>query len=125
VLLYFDENVSHSLITLLQHDNHRILTAGTLGLSGRRSDIEQLITATEQSALLITHNTADFKLLHLAWYALAQRWGSAEQHAGILILRQLPTKDLHQPLASFLNARNSLRGTCWTWFPPAGWVRYG
>lgn len=80
--LYLDESVSVALAAVLLQHGVDCLTArdaGSLGVD----DESQLLFATQQSRVILTHDTRDF--LHLAsmWAA------SGRSHAGILLVHQV------------------------------------
>jgi hypothetical protein len=85
-----DENFATPLARLLSAAGHDIATARDLGLIGAPDD-KVLLTAAEQGRVLLTHNSADFLLLHRAWLRWPAAWGlqPAPRHAGILAVPQL------------------------------------
>lgn len=71
---YLDHNVAVQVAHMLRAAGHDIVTARDLGLD-HASDDEHLLTAAQQVRILVSHNRADFVLLHTAW----QRWTAAWQ----------------------------------------------
>ncbi len=78
--LYLDEDVSVVVAAILRARGFRAITARAAGRLGR-TDAEQLAFAAEARYALVTHNRADFELLHWTWLE------SGRAHAGILIAR--------------------------------------
>ena len=51
--------------------------------------VDQLLYTTDQDRTFVTHNRADYFLLHDAWHQWSQAWGvPAPRHASILALDQ-------------------------------------
>ena len=61
--------------------------ARVLGREGSTDD-EQLLVASQDGRILVTHSEQDFILLHYTWQRWAAAWGVTAQHAGILIVPQ-------------------------------------
>ncbi len=85
--LFLDNDVSVRLAVLLNSEGHDVTTARQ---ERRRSasDAEQLLRASEQGRILVTHNTNDYVLLHDAWLLWSSAWGIEPHHAGILTIPQ-------------------------------------
>ena len=82
-----DNNVALEVADLLRAAGHAAVTARDLGLEGA-SDDEQLLVASRQGRIFVTHNERDFILLHDAWQRWTEARGVADRHAGILIVPQ-------------------------------------
>ncbi|HET7034395.1 MAG TPA: DUF5615 family PIN-like protein [Thermomicrobiaceae bacterium] len=87
--LHVDADVAPPFITLLRA-HHDIVTASERGLR-TATDAEQLIAATDESRILVTHNGKDYVLLFHAWRGLAMRWGvlPVPEHAGVISVPQV------------------------------------
>jgi hypothetical protein len=84
---YLDEDTSNALRITLEGDGHDVAWAIA---EGRRSakDGEHLLRAAQARRILVTHNRADFELLHDAWMRWSAAWGAEAAHGGILIIPQ-------------------------------------
>ncbi len=71
----------------LQHLGHDIESARSTNREHCHDD-DQLLYATTENRILITHNRRDFRLLHDAWQRWSQAWGVQRLHGGILVLGQ-------------------------------------
>jgi predicted nuclease of predicted toxin-antitoxin system len=107
--LYFDEDVSVEIATNLTARGFDVLTVRD---AGRRqlADEAQLAFAAQEQRSLVTHNRADFELLH-EQYVTAQH-----PHFGIIIAKRRPHDDIVvRKLLSLLDSvsgeemRNQLR----------------
>lgn len=65
----------------------------TEGLGRQGATDPQLLFAAQSERVLITHNSADFGMLHEALALWAREWGVSDQmrHAGVLIIDQAST----------------------------------
>jgi len=82
VRLYLDESISVALAAVLRQHGVDCLTArdaGNLGVD----DESQLLFATQQSRVILTHDTRDFLRLASMWAATGRR------HTGILLVHQV------------------------------------
>ena len=84
---YLDHDVSRHLATALRASSHSVVTTFELGAE-RQPDGEQLLIAATNRWILLTHNRADFELLHDAWLRWSAAWDITPTHAGILVLPQ-------------------------------------
>jgi hypothetical protein len=84
---YIDNDVALEVARLLNVSGHTAVTARDVGREGDR-DEEQLLVASQQGHIFLTHNEADFVLLHDAWQRWSEAWGVPARHAGILIVPQ-------------------------------------
>lgn len=80
-LCYLDECVNVHLAELLRSRAFTTITAGEAGLLGA-TDEEQLAYATVHGLVIISHNGADFKRLHVRYRQ------EGRPHAGIVLLSQ-------------------------------------
>jgi predicted nuclease of predicted toxin-antitoxin system len=78
-----DEDVAIGVAAALRAAGHDAVTVDDLGRKGSKDDAVFWIAARLQR-VLISHNLADFVLLHRAWL----RWNIPQRHAGILLPRQ-------------------------------------
>jgi Domain of unknown function (DUF5615) len=84
---YIDNDVALEVAHLLRVSGHTAVTARDMGREGDRDD-EQLLVASQQGHIFLTHNETDFVLLHDAWQRWSEAWGVSAHHAGILIVPQ-------------------------------------
>lgn len=85
--LYLDESVSVALAAVLLQHGVDCLTArdsGNLGVD----DESQLLFATQQNRIILTHDTRDFLRLASMWAA------AGRSHAGILLVHQVALRVL-------------------------------
>lgn len=85
--IYSDQNVALEVVDLLRARGHRVVTTRDLGREGATDDA-QLLTAVEHGLTLLTHDIADYVLLHDAWRRWSRAWNVAPRHEGILIVPQ-------------------------------------
>lgn len=127
---YTDEDIPSRLVQLLydSDQHHDVITTRNVNKQGD-SDADQLLTATQQRRILLTHNEDDFLLLHLAWHRWSRHWGvnPPPSHTGIVAVpqqRSYPFQNMvneldwlvssGQPLANELYRwHRNLNG--WTW----------
>jgi hypothetical protein len=84
---YIDNDVALEVAHLLQVNGHTVATARDVGRERDRDD-EQLLVASQQGHIFLTHNETDFVLLHDAWQRWSEAWGVSARHGGILIAPQ-------------------------------------
>lgn len=86
---YLDENMAEGLGVALRNVGFDAVTTAEVGRKGA-TDPRQLLFATETARVLITHNNADFRMLHEALTLWAERWLALDRlrHRGILIIEQ-------------------------------------
>jgi hypothetical protein len=121
--LYFDHNVARDVDQSLERGGHDVTAARDISYE-RMPDDAQLLSAVRSSRVLITHNRADFKMLHDAWLTWPAAFGMAlPPHPGILILDQAPSTTLTQVLADFLNLTppEDLANAIFWWRRHHGW----
>ncbi len=114
-----DADIPLGLAHLLQASGHDVVTAHQLRLTGASDDVH-LLTAAEQGRALITHNEKDFLLLQRAWLRWSVAWGvqPRPQHAGILVLPQIPATQyawLVQAIERLIASRPSLANELHAW----------
>jgi hypothetical protein len=121
--LYFDNDVSVHLAALLRDAGHTVTLTRDLRRT-RAFDEQQLITALELDANLVTHNYRDFLLLHRAWELWRSRWHVTELHPGILVLPQGAPQLLANHLAVLLESGLPARSSLYRYRGSTGWVRH-
>lgn len=100
--LYLDHNVSLHLVASLEEIGHDVATARDYELA-RLPDDAQLLTTIREERVFVTHNRADFLLLHEAWLTWPPAFGLAfPPHPGILVLDLAPYETLFDVLAKRL-----------------------
>lgn len=90
----------------------------------RAKDAEQLVVATQQNRVIITHNAGDFKLLHDAWRIWSQEWQIFTAHPGILIPKQMQPSAIAHYIDVFLSQVLPLPNELYFWKNQGGWTRY-
>lgn len=78
--LYLNENVSIRLLPELEKRSLRAVHTITIG-NRRFTDEQQLIYASKNNYILVTHNRNHFKKLHLGWK------NRGLKHSGILLVK--------------------------------------
>ena len=120
---YTDHNVAVGIAHLLRAEGHNVVTARDLGLDHARDD-EHLLVAAQQARIFISHNRADFELLHHAWHHWSRAWGVTVPHAGILIMPQtLPPFRLAQEVNAIQKTGVSFVNALYEWRSSSGWTR--
>ncbi len=120
--LYLDHDVAERLVPSLAVRGHMVRHARDEG-QARAGDEVILLYAARRGWILVTHNRADFRLLHAAWQCWRAAWRITEQHAGILIIEQRPTDELEPVRDRLLRAAPPLAGTLYAWTRTNGWRR--
>src|SRR5215213_6915466 len=104
-----DHNIAVGVVPELIARGH---TATRMPLVHNAPDYEHLLYAAQQHWILLTHNAADFRLLHGAWHVWAAAWGlpSPPTHTGILIPPQGRWTDaaLAEAVHQFVSTRPAL-----------------
>jgi hypothetical protein len=118
---YFDNDVTERLWYRLRAGGH-LVTLTKDRHATRAHDEQQLVTARELNATLVTHNYKDFLLLHRAWIMWARRWQIAETHPPILVLPQHPEQNLQQYIEALLQAGALADNTLYRYRSETGWV---
>ena len=93
---YLDEDVSSLVADLITARGFVVTTTQEAGQVGR-SDEEQLNSAVQRRATLVTHNRADFEAL------ARQYFDSALKHYGLIIAVQRPAHEIARRLLLILD----------------------
>jgi hypothetical protein len=117
---YVDNNVAEDVAIFLFRAGHAATHTRTLGLQTAHDGL-QLLTATERQSILVTHNAADFRLLHRTWQCWTAAWGLPHQHAGICILPQGPPRVLVEHLLVLVRSGRATQNRIYRFFPQRGW----
>ncbi len=115
--LYLDENVSLAVVPALRERGFLVTTAHFAGLLGE-PDTRQLHYATHEELLLVTHDTGDYRRLHLR----------QQPHGGILLIPYgpLPRLMLRIALAADWIARQGeWRSRLFRWNDVQQWLIAG
>lgn len=100
---------------MLGHDVVRTLNTKL----GTESDPQQLLTATDSNRTLVTHNTKDFVLLHIAWRRWTDRWGiDPGPHAGVVGIPQkthFPVQEAARQIDALVSQVDSPLTGVWAW----------
>jgi hypothetical protein len=82
---------------MLSERGHDVVTALHLGLRVETDDVH-LVAATDLQRVLLTHNGADFVLLHAAWRSWSAMWNVTPlpQHAGAISVPQNQLIPFHE-----------------------------
>jgi hypothetical protein len=125
--LYLDEDVSGD-------SGRRLIFLGDDALDARgvlehaTKDHQHLAMATRLRRVLVTHNSADYLLLHLAWREWFEEFGRSPrpEHAGILPLPQPPelsATDIADLVHAIVEERTmaGLRNRLFQWSKQGGW----
>jgi predicted nuclease of predicted toxin-antitoxin system len=120
---YFDQNVSHQIVTLLRASGHQVTTAYDIGLD-RAEDDEHFLVAAQRGWTLVTTNIKDFRLLHYAWRRWFAAHGVSAEHHGVLIVPQRqPAERIVQAILDLLTTDATLTNELHEWSPGDGWIR--
>lgn len=124
-MLYFDEQVSHHLIDPIVARGIDVTTVNLLGHKGL-SDPVQLLRATELGRVVVTHNVADFILLHEAWLAWSDAWDARNhsEHSGILVVHPVKAPSFEHmagQIVDLLQWADSLVNRLFSWDAKNGW----
>ena len=127
-MLYLDEQVSHGLIDVMQDEGIDTTTVNLLGHKGQ-SDAFQLLRAAELGRVVVTHNVAEFDLLHEAWLAWSDAWQAQRQsnHAGILVMhpsKSITPVDLGYAILVILRSVDVTTNRLFSWDRQSGWQEY-
>lgn len=121
--LYVDHNVSRWVVTALRAIGHSVVTAREQGLH-QAGDEENLLFATRTDRIVVTHDVADFMMLHRAWLLWSSEWGVNPSHPGILVVYQSIRPVMAQEVDQFLHRRLALTNRLYRWRPSDGWTLY-
>ena len=87
VRLYFDEDVPAGISKNLRNRGFDVLSAREVEMLGR-SDEEQLVFAAREMRSVVTHNCADFEILHQEWLE------NRREHAGLVLAKRRPNDEV-------------------------------
>jgi Domain of unknown function (DUF5615) len=121
VAFYLDNDVSARLGHLLRAEGHQVTLTRDLRYT-RAPDEQQILTAIQLGASLITHNAGDFLLLQRAWVFWRARWQIAESHHGLLVLPQGPEHRIVQYVTALLQSGSPHRDVFYRYSPARGWT---
>lgn len=120
--VYLDENVSVSVAPLIRARGHWAETTQGL-MQQQATDDAQLLLAASNEWVLLTHNIADYLLLHGAWRRWSNAWGVSPAHAGIIMMPQPQTPaEIASRIVAFLAEHPILTNQLWQWQPRVEWV---
>lgn len=123
-IFYADENISFALNDALRLQGHAVFTTRDERRLGA-TDGSQLLYAADRGWIVLTHNRADFTMLHDAWHLWTHAWRVKPKHAGIVVLEQVdPSR--HAEIAMLthdLCQQTPLLNTLFDWTPTTGWTR--
>jgi hypothetical protein len=117
---YIEDGVSPRVAMELGYLAHWATTADAQGRKGA-NDEEHLWLAAQHGWILVTHNAADFRMLHRAWLL----WNVPLRHAGILVLPQQPgtlARQMALDIDALLQSHPPLENRLYGWQPRTGWV---
>ncbi len=123
-IFYADENVSSLLSTALHAHGHTVFATFDEGRAGA-TDGSQLLYAADREWIILTHNRADFIMLHDAWHLWARAWHVESEHAGIVVLEPVRSPR-HAEIAALIHdvcQRHPLTNTLFAWQRTTGWER--
>jgi hypothetical protein len=98
--IFLDEDVHLALAVALRKRGHDAVHAGEKGRLGL-ADKDQLELASNDGRCLVTFNVGDFVQLHNHWLE------SGQEHAGIVVSRQLPVGESLRRLLALLQTEDS------------------
>jgi len=107
IALYLDEDFELTLLNPLRARGHKVFCSRDEGMN-ESSDEEQLAFAAQNGWVIVTHNVADFVILH------NQYWATEKEHAGIIVSDRVGIGMLLRRLLNLLDkftadeARNQL-----------------
>jgi hypothetical protein len=92
-------------------------------------DPSLLLTANTLDRVFVTHNTADFRLLHTAWQTWSKAWDVRECpiHSGMLLIHSATGYDPERMALTIESLprsgamQESLRNHLWIWTVKTGW----
>jgi len=84
VRLYFDEDVSASIVDNLRQRSFDVTSARDVGRL-RLDDASQLAFAADEGRAIVTHNRLDFERLHQRYFS------EGREHHGIIIAKRRPS----------------------------------
>jgi hypothetical protein len=123
-IIYADENVSSLLSDLLRSYGHVVYATYDEGRS-TATDGSELLYAADRGWIVLTHNRADFLMLHDAWHLWSHSWNVRPEHAGIIVLEpvQSPLQAEIATLVHEICEQNALTNMIFVWKRATGWER--
>jgi len=95
--LYFDEDVSVSIVENLRTRGFDVLSVRDAGALGR-SDDEQMLYSVSQKRAMVTHNRLDFEKQHVKFLE------NGMQHYGIIIAKRRRDTEVVSKILELLDA---------------------
>lgn len=121
---YLDNDVTISLAPELRSRGHDARTTRDLGLQSA-TDGRQLLHATQNGWIFVTHNRKHFVVLHEAWMEWTGAWQVPERHAGIIVLPHgIPARDMAREIDQFLHRAHPFANHLYEWTPHGGWRQH-
>lgn len=118
---FIDHDVALYVAPGLHAHGHQAFTARDVG-DPTAADPEHLLIAAANRWILVSHNAADWSLLHLAWSRWAHEWGTPKVHAGILIIPHGAPRDSARLVHQFVSGETTLENRMYEYRPSEGWV---
>ncbi len=110
--IYLDEHIDPRLVSLLAEIGCDALTAREAGRANRGiSDPDQLQFAADEGRAIVTYNGRDFLPLAIEWSL------QGKPHAGIVIARERPPKELARRFKTFFELYSSGISNQALWLP--------
>jgi hypothetical protein len=113
--LYLDNDVALGLIAILEAAGHSAIATRDVGRS-HAPDYQQMVTAWQRGAVLVTHNRDDYIDQVEAWQLWPRAWGVAgPEHPGVIVPDQCPPATYAPALLAFLAADHRKANRLYTW----------
>jgi hypothetical protein len=84
---FLDNDFPLGVGVALARVGHDVTSARSTNREHRRDD-DQLLHASHEQRIILTHNKRDFELLHDAWHRWSRSWGVQSVHGGIIVIHQ-------------------------------------
>jgi predicted nuclease of predicted toxin-antitoxin system len=97
IRLYLDADVDVKLAANLRRAGHDCVSAREVG-NAALDDESQMVFATNEGRVLLTHNIQDFVPIFQRW------WHTGLSHPGIVVSQQIPLGELQQRVVRLLDA---------------------
>lgn len=120
---YLDHDVGLRLARLLNELGHNATTSLAEQTTTLR-DSAQLLHATRNERVIVTHNKRDFVELHHAWRSWSSAWNVSERHAGVIVVPQAanwPLRRIAREVEDVLSQANLMENRLYRWTPERGW----
>jgi predicted nuclease of predicted toxin-antitoxin system len=98
IKLYIDEDITDRLAVVLRSRGYDVISAHEVEMRGK-TDIEQLVYATNNKRVILTQNVKHFIDLQREYFKKGLK------HYGILLTNILPFKELIRRVLNFLNRK--------------------